>query len=119
MSGNGESAEQKRRMRVMFDSVAHRYDFLNHFLSAGIDTVWRKRAVDALELRPGQIVLDLCAGTGDLGLTALAREAVKVVGVDLARNMLMRGLGKSENGSYLFVQGDAERVPLSDAAVDR
>ncbi len=76
----------------MFDAVAPRYDFLNHFLSAGIDIVWRKKAVRALNLSPGDRMLDLCTGTGDLGFEAIrAVGGVSVVGVDLAVNMLKRG----------------------------
>jgi demethylmenaquinone methyltransferase/2-methoxy-6-polyprenyl-1,4-benzoquinol methylase len=114
-----EASEQKRRIRGMFDAVAPRYDFLNHLLSLGIDRRWRKRAVRALMLRPGDLVLDLCAGTGDLGLAALdAASGVRVIGVDLARAMLARGEEKRGRQAMLFVQGDAERVPLPDASVD-
>lgn len=110
--------EQKQKIRAMFDAVAPRYDFLNHFLSAGIDVVWRKKAVRALNLSPGDRMLDLCTGTGDLGLeTIRAVPEVSVVGVDLAVNMLRRGEGKRDGRPVLFVQGDAEQLPLADASV--
>ncbi len=104
----------------MFDGVAHRYDLLNHVLSAGVDVRWRRRTVRALELRAGHRLLDLCAGTGDLGFEALRSEpGLTVIGVDLAGRMLARGLAKRGSASYWFVRGDAERVPLPDSSVDR
>jgi len=114
-----EGAAQKARIRAMFDAVAPRYDFLNHLLSAGADVGWRRRAVRALALRPGERLLDLCAGTGDLGLEALEAEpGLRVVGIDLARNMLLRGDAKRGAAPYLFVQGDAERLPVPSGAFD-
>ena len=114
-----EALEQKRRIRAMFDSVAPRYDLLNHLLSAGIDRHWRKLAVRQLELEPGHRVVDLCSGTGDLGYEALAHEEVEVVGVDIASGMLRRGVAKRDGAPFLFVHGDAERLPLPDASMDR
>ena len=114
-----EGAAQKARIRAMFDAVAPRYDFLNHLLSAGADVGWRRRAVRALALRPGERLLDLCAGTGDLGLEALEAEpGLRVVGIDLARNMLLRGDAKRGAAPYLFVPGDAERLPVPSGAFD-
>jgi demethylmenaquinone methyltransferase/2-methoxy-6-polyprenyl-1,4-benzoquinol methylase len=110
--------EQKQRIRTMFDAVAPRYDFLNHFLSAGIDIVWRKKAVRAMELSPGDRMLDLCTGTGDLGFEAIrAVPGISVIGVDLARNMLQRGETKRDGLPVLFTQADAERLPLADASI--
>ena len=114
-----DDPEQKHRIQAMFDDVAPRYDFLNHVLSAGVDILWRKRAVRALSLSAGDRVLDLCAGTGDLGFEALkGAPGVTVVGLDLARNMLIRGETKRAGAEYLFVQGDAEQIPLPDGSVD-
>ncbi len=119
-AARSEASEQKRRIRGMFDAVAPRYDFLNHLLSLGIDVRWRRRAVRALALAPGQLVVDLCAGTGDLGLEAArAVPGVRVIGVDLARAMLVRGEGKRDGAPVLFAQGDAERLPLADRSADR
>lgn len=114
-----EAEPQKARMRAMFDGVAPRYDLLNHLLSAGVDRGWRRRAVRELALRPGERLLDMCAGTGDLGLTALDRvPGLIVTGVDLAGEMLVRGARKTGPRAYRFVQGDAERLPFADASFD-
>jgi demethylmenaquinone methyltransferase/2-methoxy-6-polyprenyl-1,4-benzoquinol methylase len=107
------------RIREMFDAVAPRYDLLNHLLSGGADARWRRGAIAALDLSPGERLLDLCAGTGDLGLEALRRVPdLEVVGIDLARNMLTRGEAKRNGARYRFVQGDVERIPLPDGEVD-
>lgn len=110
--------DQKQRIRTMFDDVAPRYDFLNHFLSAGIDVLWRKKAVREMNLLPGARMLDLCTGTGDLGFEAIrAVPGISVVGVDLARNMLRIGEGKRDGVPFLFAQGDAEQLPIADASI--
>jgi len=114
-----DAAVQNARMRAMFDSVAPRYDFLNHVLSAGVDRDWRRRAVRELSLKPGEQLLDLCAGTGDLGFAALDRETrLRVVGIDLAHAMLRRGEHKKDNRPYAFVQGNAEQLPFPNAVFD-
>jgi len=109
-----------RRIRTMFDAVAHRYDLLNHLLSAGVDVRWRRLAVRALGVHAGDRVLDLCTGTGDLALEALRAEPrARVAGIDLAKNMLLRGAAKRGAAGIAFVQGDAEALPFADASVDR
>jgi demethylmenaquinone methyltransferase/2-methoxy-6-polyprenyl-1,4-benzoquinol methylase len=108
----------------MFDAIAGRYDLLNHLLSAGIDRRWRKRAIEALSLTGRERVLDLCAGTADLAITAIHAQppAARVVGVDFADAMLRVGQEKIKQGRLsdriTLVRGDATRVPLADGAVD-
>src|SRR5215470_1417185 len=84
------------RIAGMFDSIAGRYDFLNHLLSAGIDRRWRRRAVQALHLRGTDVVLDLCTGTGDLAIAIVAVRpgAARVVGIDFSSAMLAVGRAK-------------------------
>jgi demethylmenaquinone methyltransferase/2-methoxy-6-polyprenyl-1,4-benzoquinol methylase len=103
----------------MFDAIAERYDFLNHLLSAGLDKVWRKRAVDALQLTGRETVLDLCTGTADLALEAMSgqRRARRVVGVDFSAAMLQIGKAKI-GGAVSLIRGDATRIPLRDETVD-
>lgn len=107
----------------MFDAIARRYDFLNHFLSAGIDRRWRRQAVRSLRLTGSERALDLCTGTADLAIAlhAASPGAARVVGVDFSGAML--GVGREKlrrrglSGVHL-VRGDATRVPLPDGSSD-
>ena len=108
------------RIAGMFDSIAPRYDLLNTVLSAGLDRRWRRQAVEALALRPGARVLDLCTGTADLALavTTLVDRAT-VLGVDFSTEMLKRGLVKVRREPRIaLVRGDAARIPAADASCD-
>jgi demethylmenaquinone methyltransferase/2-methoxy-6-polyprenyl-1,4-benzoquinol methylase len=107
----------------MFDAIAPRYDLLNHVLSAGMDRGWRNRAIEALSLPEGARVLDVCTGTGDLALAAVAgRPGTTVIAVDFAAEMLRRGLVKVRSAalerSIRLVRGDAARIPVGDATCD-
>ena len=107
----------------MFDAIAPRYDLLNHVLSAGMDRGWRDRAIDALSLPEHARVLDVCTGTGDLALAAVARQhGVTVIGVDFAAEMLRLGLAKVRTAALQqqirLVRGDAARIPVADATCD-
>jgi demethylmenaquinone methyltransferase/2-methoxy-6-polyprenyl-1,4-benzoquinol methylase len=107
----------------MFDRIAPRYDFLNHLLSAGIDTRWRKRAVELLDLRGPARILDLCTGTADLLIEALGRDPGHFgVGADLSGEMLVRAAGKLERRGLTsrsgLVGGDGERLPLAGRSFD-
>src|SRR5699024_7566715 len=92
-------------------------------LSAGMDRGWRTRAIEALSLPEGARVLDVCTGTGDLALAAVAgRPGTTVIAVDFAAEMLRRGLVKVRSaaleGSIRLVRGDAARIPVGDATCD-
>ncbi len=107
--------EEKRvAVRTMFDRIAPRYDRLNRVLTLGLDQRWRRRLLDWSRIGPGDRVLDLACGTGDLAELAAARGA-EVVGCDFAGEMLR---GAQRRGVAAgFVQGDGERLPLPDACV--
>jgi len=111
------------RIAAMFDAIAGRYDFLNHFLSAGLDRRWRARAVRELRLPRGATVVDLCTGTADFAIEAerVGTEA-QVIGVDFAAAMLRLGLQKvRERGLervIRLVRGDATRIPVRDGWAD-
>ena len=108
----------------MFDAIAGKYDVLNHVLSAGIDRRWRRQAIRSLSLTGAERVLDLCTGTGDLAIAALADRpgARRVVGVDFAGAMLRVGLEKTRRlalqGRIALVRGDAASLPIADGSVE-
>jgi demethylmenaquinone methyltransferase/2-methoxy-6-polyprenyl-1,4-benzoquinol methylase len=107
----------------MFDRIAPRYDLLNRLLSAGIDTRWRRRAVDALGLAADARVLDLCTGTADLLIEALGRgQERRGTGIDLSAAMLVRGAHKLRarglSGRAGLACGDAERLPLASGGFE-
>ena len=111
--------KESARISGMFDAIAGRYDLLNHLLSAGLDTQWRRRAVAELQLTGRETVLDLCTGTADLAIaaTAMPQRARRVVGVDFSAAML--GIGKRKvNGAITLIRGDATCIPLADATID-
>lgn len=110
------------RIAGMFDAIAPRYDFLNHFLSAGIDKRWRSAAIRSLQLTGRETLLDVCTGTADVALAARKGGAARVIGVDFAGAMLRLGLVKvgntGERSHITLVRGDAMRIPVADASVD-
>jgi demethylmenaquinone methyltransferase/2-methoxy-6-polyprenyl-1,4-benzoquinol methylase len=112
------------RIERMFDAIAGRYDFLNHFLSAGIDRSWRKRAIRALRLTGRERVLDVCTGTADLAIEArtAAPSAARVVGVDFSDAMLRIGHEKlihtRGEAAIALVRGDAMHIPVANQSVD-
>jgi demethylmenaquinone methyltransferase/2-methoxy-6-polyprenyl-1,4-benzoquinol methylase len=117
-------SKSPERIAGMFDAIAGRYDLLNHLLSAGIDTRWRKRAIASLRLTGGERVLDLCTGTADLAIAALRAQpaASRVVGVDFAGAMLRVGRDKIRrqrlDSRVALVRGDATRIPAAAGSVD-
>ena len=83
-----DTSEKNQYVRRMFNNISHRYDFLNHFLSAGIDRVWRRKAIQLSGLGAGESFLDVACGTGDLSVEAARSGPERIVGIDLAANML-------------------------------
>lgn len=112
--------EHGKRVAGLFDGIAAWYDFLNHFLSAGLDVYWRRRLVDTV--RPGSTakVLDLAAGTLDVSREILRRHpGQRVLALDFSRPMLRRGLAKLKQDTPIHpVQADGRALPLPDACVD-
>jgi len=109
--------ERKQGVGQMFDRIARRYDLLNHLLSAGMDVLWRRKAVRLLAPNPGETYIDLAAGTGDYTFTILKKEPnCRVLALDLAAEML--GVMGSKLKAFPLrdqvglVQADAENMPL-------
>lgn len=108
---------------AMFDRIARRYDLLNRINSLGTDRSWRRRAVQALRLRPGGLYLDLATGTADVALEILRQEAgARVLGLDPSPGMLAVGRRKVEAaglGEKIELrEGQAEALDLADDSVD-
>ncbi len=101
----------------MFDGVARRYDVTNSVLSFGQDRRWRRRTRQCLELKPGQRVLDLAAGTG-VSTVEITRGGVGAVACDFSLGMLRAGHARKRRRSLPFVAGDATSLPFADGVFD-
>jgi demethylmenaquinone methyltransferase/2-methoxy-6-polyprenyl-1,4-benzoquinol methylase len=99
----------------MFDRIAPVYDAMNRVMTVGLDRRWRRITV-AEVVQPGDRVLDVCCGTGDLALAARAHGAAEVVGLDFSEQMLERARGKAPEIEW--VQGDALALPFGDGSFD-
>jgi demethylmenaquinone methyltransferase/2-methoxy-6-polyprenyl-1,4-benzoquinol methylase len=114
---------KKAQVADMFDSIAHRYDFLNRFLSAGIDIIWRKKALSMLQKTNPSSILDVATGTADLAI--MAAEILKpsqIVGIDISPKMLDAGRIKIKNKSLESIitlkDGDSEAINFPDYSFD-
>ncbi|MBO4205743.1 demethylmenaquinone methyltransferase [Micromonospora echinofusca] len=107
--------KQPHEVAAMFDGVASRYDLTNTVLSFGQDRGWRRATRQALDLLPGERVLDVGAGTG-VSTEELARSGAYAVGVDLSLGMLYAG--KRSRPLVPLLAGDALRLPFADASFD-
>jgi demethylmenaquinone methyltransferase/2-methoxy-6-polyprenyl-1,4-benzoquinol methylase len=119
-----KDSEQQKKQQVeqMFDNIAPRYDFLNHFLSLGIDRLWRKKAIRILSGFKHEKVLDVATGTGDFAIAASKIKPQKIVGFDLSEQMLNVGREKVKRLGLAdvieFRKGDSEAMPFDDDQFD-
>ena len=116
-------AATARAVQEMFARVAPRYDFLNHFLSAGFDLRWRRAAAEAVRPaleRPGSVAADLCCGTGDLTFALARFSAGHVVGADFCHPMLVEANKKiaAQHRRTPLFEADALALPLADNSLD-
>jgi len=116
-------AATAQAVRHMFDQVAPRYDFLNHFLSLGRDIAWRKataRELRQVVARPRSVVVDVCCGTGDLALAFARHAAGTVIGADFSKPMLRRAQVKARAAArpVIFLEADALTLPFRDGSLD-
>lgn len=128
-SGIADEAVAAQAVRQMFDSIAPRYDLLNHVLSANVDRLWWRRTARrfrAILADPNAAVLDICCGTGDM-TSALLRHrpagARPILAVDFARGMLARGAAKfaqrpPSQATAIALEADALHLPLRSASLD-
>jgi demethylmenaquinone methyltransferase/2-methoxy-6-polyprenyl-1,4-benzoquinol methylase len=109
--------EKKAKVKRIFDSIAVRYDFLNHLLSFGFDFYWRKKALKLTELNGESVLLDVACGTGDVAIQAKKSGVNKIFGADFSYNMLKLFNEKSEWIKGNNIQMVAEHIPLKDESV--
>jgi len=113
---------KKDQVAEMFDHIAPKYDFLNHFLSFGIDKIWRRTAIRLLLKHAPDDILDVATGTGDFAIASLKTGARKIIGVDISAEMLAVGKAKIEAlglGDRITLQkGDSEELSFSDDSFD-
>lgn len=117
-----EKASKKEQVARMFDNISQRYDFLNHFLSLGIDKGWRKKAIRLLAPHKPKHILDVATGTGDFALQALSLKPDQIIGVDISTGMLNVGKKKIEkrgvSDTIKMVQADSENLPFEENKFD-
>jgi len=113
---------QKQAVRDMFNSIAPRYDLLNHLLSAGIDVHWRNKVIRLIKKHPHQQILDVATGTGDLAIAAARLHPEKITALDISGEMLRyQDLKlKKKNLDHLIETklGDGELLPFADNTFD-
>lgn len=109
--------EKKKQVKCIFDNIAVRYDFLNHFLSFGLDFYWRKKALKITGLNPDSILLDVACGTGDVAIQAKKMGVQNIYGADFSYNMLKLFDKKSDWIDGHLVQMVAEKIPFKDESV--
>jgi demethylmenaquinone methyltransferase / 2-methoxy-6-polyprenyl-1,4-benzoquinol methylase len=118
------SQEGKRAVvESMFDSIAWRYDFLNHFLSFNVDRLWRRRAIKIIsKLYKMPLILDVATGTGDLAIAAMRINPRGIKGIDISNKMLEIGREKIKRKGFSdkieLLTGDSEKIAFNDNVFD-
>jgi len=122
---NVDMEEEKKREEIagMFDRIAWRYDFLNHFLSLGTDVWWRRRAISSISrlINPSRI-LDVATGTGDMAIASLRLNPDSVTGIDISSKMLELGRQKLTRKKVAhritLLQAPSESIPFPEGSFD-
>ena len=114
---------KKEQVALMFDQIAPKYDFLNRFLSGGIDIYWRKKALSLLKKHKPEQVLDVATGTADLAIMAANMlQPKRIVGIDISEGMLAVGkekmIAKKVDNIISMQLGDSENLPFEDNYFD-
>lgn len=117
-----DKSAKKDQVAKMFDNISGNYDFLNHFLSLGIDIAWRRKAIMQLTAIAPKQILDVATGTGDFAIEALKLNPDKVVGVDISEGMLEVGRAKIKDKHLTdkieLLYGDSENLPFEENKFD-
>lgn len=106
--------EKKSKVKNIFDSIAGRYDFLNHLLSFGVDKYWRSKALKLSKVGNESYLLDVACGTGDVAIEAYKQGVRKIIGADFSYNMLGLFRKKSVWIDGKVIQTTAEQMPFHD-----
>lgn len=118
----GLNEGKKEQVAGMFDRIAHKYDFLNHLFSMGIDKGWRRKAIRSIHDIHPSLILDVATGTGDFAMAAMAIHPEKVTGIDISEGMLEVGRKKmAEAGLEDRIHleyGDSETMQYEDNSFD-
>lgn len=118
----GSNLNKKAQVAEMFNNIAGKYDFLNHFLSLGIDRGWRKKTIREIAAVHPQSILDVATGTGDLAIAAAKLQPKEIIGVDIADQMLEVGRQKIKEKQLTNIitlaNGDSENLPFSSDSFD-
>jgi demethylmenaquinone methyltransferase/2-methoxy-6-polyprenyl-1,4-benzoquinol methylase len=113
---------KKEQVAEMFNSIAGKYDFLNHTLSMGIDRGWRKKAIRQIATVSPKNILDVATGTADLAIAAAAIKPTRIVGVDIADGMLEMGRKKIAERKLSHIislqNADSEHLPFANDQFD-
>jgi len=115
-----EEGSKKVQIEEMFDDISKRYDFLNHFLSMGIDRGWRKKVIKEIKAVPHHAILDIATGTGDVAIAASGLDT-QITGLDLSEKMLdvaREKVSKRGINNIELIKGDSENLPYDDATFD-
>jgi len=120
--------DKHQRVYAMFDSISGSYDLLNHVLSLNLDRLWRRKAVEMAQVGPGESVLDICCGTGDLALAFVRNhhDLGEVIGLDFVESMLEIAIQKSKQQANdrcncvvpKWLCGDAQKLDFNDNRFD-
>lgn len=117
-----QQGSKKEQVAKMFDNISQNYDFLNHFLSLGIDKGWRRKAIELLKPLKPKKILDVATGTGDFALMALTLNPDKIIGIDISEGMLEMGrqkiLKQKLTDKVELVKGDSENIPFEENNFD-
>lgn len=121
-AGSTDERSAARAVRQMFDDIAPRYDFLNHTLSMNVDRLWWRRTARTFAhilAREDAMVLDLCAGTGDMSVALRAAGSKPpIIALDFSHSMLQQGGKKFQVRRIQPVEADALLLPLPDGTID-
>lgn len=112
-----QQGTKKEQVADMFNNISKTYDFLNHFMSLGIDIIWRKMAINELKQSKPQLILDVATGTGDFAFEALGiLKPKKIIGVDISRGMLdiadQKIIKRRLTDKFEVKLGDSEKLPF-------